>query len=44
MDWPLPGEKTEVKLKIIFIVILHSYQSATSFYGVFSPEIPRKNP
>ncbi|WHQ43113.1 hypothetical protein [Alcaligenes faecalis] len=35
-------EKTEVNLKNIFIVILHSYQSATSLYGVLSPEIPRK--
>ena len=35
-------KKSEVNLKIIFIVIVHSYQCTTMFYGVFSPEIPRK--
>ncbi len=39
---PAERQKFEVNLKNIFIVILHSYQSATSLRGVFSPEIPRK--
>jgi hypothetical protein len=39
---PADRQKFEVNLKIIFIVILHSYQSATSIYGVFSSEMPRK--
>src|SRR5690606_19946249 len=41
---PASRQKPEVNLKIIFRVILHSYQLATSFCRVCSLQISRKMP